>query len=260
MDVAELIASLRPVLADAVIATDFDGVLAPLVPDPEHSRPVAGAVEALMALARHGAHVAVITGRNAQTVMRLGGLDAVSGLTVAGLYGMETWTNGELATPETPQPVDALRIRLPALLADAQADPQVWIEDKRLSLVVHARKAADPDAALAALAQPVHALAAELGFEVHPGSGVLELRLPGFDKAGALARLVAAHHPRGVLYLGDDLGDLPAFAEITRLRAGGTLAWGVGVLSSDVADLAAAVDVQVADPAAAVELLAALAG
>ena len=51
MTVDELVAVLRPQLAGALIATDFDGTLAPLVPDPEDSRPVAGAVDALAALA-----------------------------------------------------------------------------------------------------------------------------------------------------------------------------------------------------------------
>ena len=77
------------------------------------------------------------------------------------------------------------------MLADAGADSGVWIEDKRLSLVVHARKAADPAAALARLTGPVTALAAELGLEVHPGRDVLEIRLPGYDKGRALRRLVA---------------------------------------------------------------------
>ena len=77
MTVDELVAVLRPQLAGALIATDFDGTLAPLVPDPEDSRPVAGAVDALAALAGRGAQVAVVTGRAADTVLRLGGLAAV---------------------------------------------------------------------------------------------------------------------------------------------------------------------------------------
>jgi trehalose 6-phosphate phosphatase len=259
MDVAELVESVRPVLDGALIATDFDGTLAPLVLDPQDSRPVAGALDALTALTGRGARVAVITGRDAGTVVRLGGLDSIAGLTVAGLYGLETWTAGKLTSPAEPDAIGELRARLPALLADAHADPKVWIEDKGLSLVVHARKADDPDAALATLSEPLSTLARELDLEVHPGAHVLELRLPGFDKGGALAQLVTAYPPRAVVYFGDDLGDLPAFAEIARRRAAGALAWSVGVLSSGVPDVAAAVDVQVADPAAAVAVLTALA-
>ncbi|WP_375503731.1 trehalose-phosphatase [uncultured Jatrophihabitans sp.] len=256
MDVDELVAEFRPRLRGALVATDFDGTLAPLTRDPEDSRPVEGAVEALAALAGLGAAVAVITGRDAQTVLRLSGLQAVPGLTVAGMYGIETWSAGELTTPDTPDPITALRERLPAVLAGG--DPDIWIEDKRLSLVVHARRAADPDAALAEVDSGVRALAAELALEVHPGSQVLELRLPGFDKAAALARL--AEGATAALYLGDDLGDLPAFDEISRLRSAGTPAWSVGVLSSGADGIATAVDVTLADPPATVELLARLSG
>ena len=113
--------------------------------------------------------------------------------------------------------IERLRERLPAAVAGG--DPQLWIEDKRLSLVVHARRAADPRAALAEVAAPVTALGRELGLDVHPGSGVLELRLPGFDKAGAVARL--AEGRSAVLFLGDDLGDLPALEHARALRADG---------------------------------------
>jgi trehalose 6-phosphate phosphatase len=256
MQPEELVAALRALVPGALIATDFDGTLAPLVPDPEQSRPVGGVIEALTALAERGAHIAVITGRDARTVVRLGGLHAVPRIVVAGLYGMETWTEGRLDSPDPPPAIDALRDRLPHIVRDG-GDPDVWIEDKRLSLVVHARKAADPDTALQRLDSPVRAVADELGFEVHPGAQVLELRLPGFDKAGALARLAAGR--RAVLFLGDDLGDLPAFAEIRRMRAQDADAYSVGVRSSGVPELDGAADVEVSDPAAVVELLRRLA-
>jgi trehalose 6-phosphate phosphatase len=252
-----VVGELRAALPDVLIAVDFDGTLAPLVPDPDTSRPVDGAIDALRALAAAGADIAVVTGRDARTVVRLGGLDGIPGVVVAGLYGIETWHDGALDTPDTPAPITVLRERLPQLLDEHHADPDVWIEDKRLSLVVHARKAADPDAALAPLREPLAALADELGLELHPGRDVLELRLPGYDKAGALARLAADH--RGVLYLGDDLGDLPAFAEIRRMRDAGRTAWSVGVLSSDVPDVVGAADLDVDGPAQAVDLLRELA-
>jgi trehalose 6-phosphate phosphatase len=255
MDAAEIVTSLRPRLDGALIATDFDGTLAPLVLDPDRSRPVAGTVEALSALAAHGAQIAIITGRDARTVVRLGSLDAVPGLIVAGLYGVETWSGGELTSPETPDAVERLRALLPPVVE--QGDPAVWIEDKRLSLVVHTRRASDPKAALAELRGPVTELGQHLGFEVHPGSDVLELRLPGFDKAGALARL--ATNRAAALYVGDDFGDLPAFAEIGRLRSAGVAAWSVAVTSSQVPDVADAADASLPRPEDVVAFFRALA-
>jgi trehalose 6-phosphate phosphatase len=258
MDVSDIAASLHDTLPDVLIAVDFDGTLAPLVPDPQASRAADGAIDALAALAATGAQVVVITGRDAHTVVRLGELERVPGIIVAGLYGIETWQDGELTTPDTPEVMTTLQQRLPQVLDQHHADPDLWIEDKRLSLVVHARRAENPDAALAPLAEPIAQLAAELGLEVHPGRDVLELRLPGYDKAGALRRLAADH--RGVLYLGDDLGDLPAFAEIRRLRGSGRIAWGVAVLSSAVTEAADAADGHLDTPADAVHLLRSIAG
>ncbi|MEV8210724.1 trehalose-phosphatase, partial [Streptomyces sp. NPDC079189] len=47
----------------AVVALDFDGTLADIVPDPEQARAHPGAVPAIAALAPKVASVAVITGR-----------------------------------------------------------------------------------------------------------------------------------------------------------------------------------------------------
>lgn len=256
MELTDIVTALRATRPDLLVATDFDGTLAPLVADPQQSRPVDGTVDALAALARAGMQVAVITGRDAQTVLRLGGLDHVPGVIVAGVYGIETWHDGELETPDTPAAIDQLQQRLPAVLADA--DPAVWIEDKRLSLVVHGRQAADPDAALAPLRAPVQSLADELGLEMHPGRDVLEVRVPGYDKASAIDRL--AGDRRGVLYLGDDVGDVPAFDHVRALREQGRVAYGVAVRASGVDAAADAADATVAEPSDAVELLRALAG
>ncbi len=259
MDLAAIVTAVRDGLPHALIALDFDGTLAPIVPDPDDSRPVSGVVEALGALAAAGARLAVITGRDARTVVRLGGLDAVPGLVVEGLYGAESWHDGRLDTPDTPPVIAELRRRLPQAISTDDGTPSaLWIEDKRLSLVVHGRRAADPDAALAPVRAPVQALADELGLEVHAGRGVLELRLPGYDKAGALRRLIERWHPRVVLFAGDDLGDVPALRAIRELRAEGLAAFAVGAGSAEVPELAAAADVLVDGPAGVRELLARL--
>ncbi|MDT4920914.1 MAG: trehalose 6-phosphate phosphatase [Pseudonocardiales bacterium] len=256
----EVIAELRSQLAGALIALDFDGTLAPIVDDPQQSRPAPGAIAALRALAGRGARIGVVTGRDARTVLRLGGLDAVPGVVIEGLYGLEQWQDGRLTAPDTPEPIESLRSSLPGVLAEHRADGGVWVEDKRLSLVVHTRPAADPAAEQLRLRGPAEELAAQLGLEVHAGRNVLEFRLPGFDKAGALRRLVGASRPTAVLYAGDDLGDLPAFGQIAEIRRAGTPAWAVAAASDEApAELVGAADGCVDGPAGGVQLLAELA-
>jgi trehalose 6-phosphate phosphatase len=258
-DTADVVKVLRADLPRTLIALDFDGTLAPIVADPASSRPAPGAVAALTTLAEAGARIAVITGRDAPTALELGGFAAVPGLVIEGNYGAETWQDGELSVPNQPPEIVALRERLPAVVAQHAGDPAVWIEDKGLSLVVHARRAADPAAAIDQLRGPVGELAEQLGLDPHAGRGVLEIRIPGYDKGVALLRLVERFDPTAVLFAGDDLGDLPAFAAIRRLRAEGRTAWGLGAASAEVPELAEAADLNVDGPAGVVALLTELA-
>src|SRR5438034_557763 len=80
---------------------------------------------------------------------------------------------------------------------------------------------AAPAAALARRRDPLSRLADSAGLTLEPGRLVLELRPPGMDKGAALRQLAAERTARSVLYCGDDLGDLAAFAAIRRLRADG---------------------------------------
>jgi trehalose 6-phosphate phosphatase len=255
-------AGLDALLADpehALVAADFDGTLSPIVDRPDEARAQPGAVPALTALAAAVGTVAVITGRPPADAVRLGGLETVPGLVVLGHYGWQRWQDGRLTAPAPPPGVDAARAALPGLLAEAGAADGTWIEDKTHALAVHTRRAADPDAALARLRGPLGELAGRLGLAAEPGRFVVELRPPGVDKGSALTGLVRERAARSVLYCGDDLGDLPAFAAIRALRARGVPGCAVASASPESPQVAAAADLVVDGPDGVVALLAALA-
>ncbi|MEU3857101.1 trehalose-phosphatase [Streptomyces sp. NPDC028722] len=249
---------------DAVIGLDFDGTLAPIVADPEQARAHPGAVPALAALAPEVASVAVITGRPPEVAVRYGGFADVPGLehlTVLGHYGAERWeaATGKVTAPPPHPGVAAARAELPGLLERAGAGPGTWIEDKGRALAVHTRRAADPQAAFEALRGPLAGLATRHGLIVEPGRLVLELRPPGMDKGVALLDHARATRAGCVVYAGDDLGDLPAFAAVDELRAAGTPGLLVCSGSTEVTELADRADLVVAGPEGVVELLRALA-
>lgn len=255
------LAAIRSAPGRALLALDFDGTLAPIVARPEDARPAPGAIDVLRRLGALGAAIAVVTGRPAGWVAATAGLQAVPGLLVEGQYGAQRWTGGRLDAGRPVPGLAAVRAALPDLLASA--DPALWVEDKGLALVVHGRAAADPAAALAGVADAVRRLASEHGLRAHDGRYVLEVRPPGHDKGAALRRLVEQLRPGAVLYAGDDVGDLPAFAELAARRDRGLpgIAVAVGEGGPDEpADLAAAADLVVPGPASLVALLAQLAG
>jgi trehalose 6-phosphate phosphatase len=243
----------------ALIAMDFDGTLAPIVADPREARADPGAVAGLRGLAGLVGTLAVITGRPAAEAVELGGFGAVPGLIVLGHYGGERWEAGELTAPEPPPGVEAARGRLPQLIADAGAPEGVRIEDKGSALAVHTRRAADPAGALAALREPLAGLAADVGLVVEPGRLVIELRPPGMDKGAALTALVAEREAGPVLFAGDDLGDLAAFAAVRALRGDGHPGVTVCSASGEVSELAAEADLVVDGPGGVAALLGSLA-
>jgi trehalose 6-phosphate phosphatase len=209
----------------ALVALDYDGTLSPIVSRPADAVPAPGAVAVMRTLAGQVGTLAIITGRPIDAVLELTGLaadgDGLAGLTVLGQYGLQRWdgATGKTSSPEPLPGVAKVRAALPEVLRDAP--PGVTVEDKVQALVVHVRRAADPDAALSALTPALTQLAADHGLEAAPGKKVLELRPPHHDKGRALRALVAERSARSVLMAGDDLGDLSAFDAVDTLRGDG---------------------------------------
>ncbi|MFD0650946.1 trehalose-phosphatase [Streptomyces malaysiensis subsp. malaysiensis] len=248
----------------AVVGFDFDGTLAEIVPDPDQARAHPGAVPALSRLAPKVRSAAVITGRPAEVAVRYGGFagaEGLDGLVVLGLYGAERWdaASGALQAPEPHPGVAAVQAELPAVLEEHGASQGTWIEDKGRAVAVHTRRAEDPQATFERLRAPLHALAERHGLIVEPGRLVLELRPPGMDKGVALMEYVRRTGAEAVLYAGDDLGDLAAFAAVERLRTEGVPGVLVCSGSTEVTELAKRADLVVDGPAGVVELLSALA-
>ncbi|MFI1018054.1 trehalose-phosphatase [Streptomyces sp. NPDC020965] len=248
----------------AVIALDFDGTLAEIVPDPEQARAHPAAVPALARLAPKVASVAVVTGRPAGVAVRYGGFAGVPGLdhlVVLGHYGAERWdaVTGTVQAPAPHPGVTAVRAELPGFLDSVGAWQGTWIEEKGQAVAVHTRRATDPRAAFEALRDPLAGLAARHGLILEPGRMVLELRPPGMDKGVALAEYVREVGAESVLYAGDDLGDLPAFGAVEKLRSDGVPGLLVCSGSAEVTELAERADLLLPGPAEVVALLAALA-
>ena len=241
---------LRAALPAGLVALDFDGTLAPISPRPGDARPLDGVHQILRAVRATGATLAVVTGRSVASLLRVSGFGAVPGIVVYGIHGAERWQAGALRTAAAPPGLDELRVSLPRLLAGI--GPDLWLEDKSLSLVVHARLTADPDRALEMLRAPVGQAAAAAGLAVRPGKEVLEICIPGIDKGTAIRELVR-DDTAAAFYAGDDLGDLPAIREVNAwAERSGRPSLTVGVGRGPAAGPA---DVTVPDPQGLLALL-----
>lgn len=200
-----------------LVATDFDGVLAPFVLDPMDARPQPGTVETLLAMADSPATtVAVVSGRDLATLDGLTGL-AGSQLVRIGSHGAET-SHGDAGaiTPEIAERLSRLR----ALVASAvrEQDPRIRLEDKPTAVVMHTRGLSEDSAATAGR---IAAMAAELdGVDLLSGKGVEELSVLRADKGTAVRALADRAGADAVVYLGDDVTDEHVFRLLTEKDLG----------------------------------------
>ncbi len=245
--------ALRAALPSGLVALDFDGTLAPISPRPGDARPLHGAGRVLRDVRATGATLAIVTGRTVASLLRVSHFAAIPGIVIYGTHGAERWQAGKLRAPAPPEGLDELRVSLPGLLASI--GPDLWMDDKGLSLVIHARLTADPERVLESLRAPVAEAAAAAGLGVRPGKEVLEICIPGLDKGTALRELLS-DDPAAAVYAGDDLGDLPAIGEVNAwAQRRGRPALTVGVSPLGRGPVAEQADVTVPDPEGLMSLL-----
>jgi trehalose 6-phosphate phosphatase len=198
-------AALQALLGQApLLAFDFDGTLAPIVARPDDAHVPPAVASRLDRLGRY-LPVAIITGRSVDDVRTR--LDFEPRF-VIGNHGAED--------PLAPTPagedaadvavLEPLRERLRGEAAALQS-----VEDKRHSVALHYRLAADRDRAHAMIGTVM----AGLGPAVRVFGGKLvanavAARAP--DKAGAMASLVVRTGATHALFVGDDVNDEPVFA------------------------------------------------
>jgi trehalose 6-phosphate phosphatase len=195
-----------------LVALDFDGVLAPIVPVPSDARALPGAAATVRALAElPGTTVTLVSGRG------LADLSAVSGLAapvrLIGSHGGERDDGGELLDDDQ----RALKARLATALADlVDGVPGVVLEDKPAGVAVHVR-GAEPDAGARVLDAVRAGPAAWAGVDATEGKAVLDLAVLQVSKGAAIDALRESVGADAVLFVGDDVTDETAFV---RLRDG----------------------------------------
>lgn len=202
--------------------SDFDGTLSPIVQRPEMARALPGATETLRRLAGRLGLVGIISGRPAAFLLeRLGPEIASAGVEIYGIHGVEHVVASSVEVSGAARVWEAIVAGV-RRAAEAAAVPGLHVEDKRYSVTLHWRDAADPSA-VAAGAEPLAArLGAESGLLTRPGKASVELVAPiDIDKGRVVAERVGTGGLARVAFFGDDTSDLSAFAAIDELRSSG---------------------------------------
>ncbi|MFT4200965.1 trehalose-phosphatase [Gordonia sp. (in: high G+C Gram-positive bacteria)] len=212
---ADLVAALQSFAAvpRIVVASDFDGCLAPIVSHPADARPDPAAVAALVELAAlRDTTVAIVSGRARADLASLAALPD-SSVTLIGSHGSE-FDDG-FTSPVTDEQRALLATVTDELSAISARFPGTMVETKPASSVLHVRNAADAESAERALDQARRGPATHAGVHATEGKAVLELAVIDTGKGHALDLLRERGGAEAVCYLGDDVTDENAFRHLT---------------------------------------------
>ncbi|MFT4087336.1 MAG: trehalose-phosphatase [Gordonia sp. (in: high G+C Gram-positive bacteria)] len=193
-----------------LVASDYDGCIAPIVSRPEDAVPNPASVDALRRCAdAPGTLVALVSGRARADLGSLSGVG--DPVVLVGSHGAEFDTG--FSTPVTDVERALLQRIIDEFTAISRRFPGTSVETKPASTTLHVRNAA-PDDASAALELAESGPAGWHGVHVTRGKAVVELAVIETSKGAALDSLRSSFGAEAVLYLGDDVTDEKAFAHL----------------------------------------------
>lgn len=247
-----------------LVATDYDGTIAPLVDRPTHAFPLPISVASMRSLAAlPDTDSAVISGRALRDLAAMSRLPRE--VTLLGSHGIEDSPDTEdFLSPAARTLLTRIRERMNALLAQA---PALLVEAKPTGVAVHLR-GLGPDIEDLALRAVAEVESWEGVTAVH-GKDVVDLSVVPTSKARALAQLRGSLRDPAVVYIGDDTSDEAALATLgdrdLGIRVGTPEAALAGAAASPAASPAAttstsatAASFTVADPQAVALVLSSL--
>jgi trehalose 6-phosphate phosphatase len=251
--VTDALEPFRTHAADALIAFDFDGTLAPIVDEPAAAAPMEGVPAALERLAARFGEVAVLSGRPLEFLERW--FPEPSGVTLVGLYGLESRRFGERVDHPT-SGVWRETMADVAGLARLRGPQGMDVELKGLSITLHYRRRPELESEVVAWAESI---AGPAGLRARPAKMSVELHPPIDEDKGTVLQRLAGSHTGPVLFAGDDVGDVPAFQALDELRSAGRDVLAIVVDGPEVpAALRGRADLLVDGPAEVAELVLAL--
>lgn len=190
-----------------VVATDYDGTLAPIVTDPAKARPLREGMVALRALSElPSTEAVVVSGRSLKDLHTLAGFpDAVH---LIGSHGSE-FDAGFVSSLTEAQ----IRLRgelLEELTKAAGRVEGLHVEAKPASVAFHYRNA-DPARSRVVLEELESGIAKRDGVSIKRGKMVLELAVVSTSKGTALRTMRQRLAADAVVFFGDDITDEDAF-------------------------------------------------
>lgn len=244
---SSLQASLRRLAASPslIVATDFDGTLAPIVGRPKDARILPRAQKALEILQEASdVQVVLLTGRALESLNDTG--VQTHNWIISGSHGSElqglSMDPTDVSSEEKPvgMPLNKeeehrlgkLTRRLERALGN---EPGLRLEHKPFGIVVHTREVESSEQAEELLAAAV-VLGTVSGIEIREGKQVREFSVRRSSKGDAIGQIRTQFPNASVIFLGDDVTDEDVFATLSHDDVGVKVGEGLSQAQERVAD------------------------
>lgn len=193
-----------------LVAVDFDGTIAPIVPNPDQARPLPESLGALESLALlDNTFLAVVSGRDLLDLRSR--LDTFPSCWLSASHGRVVVAPGD-AVSEVPRDPRLDEFRTCHLL------PGIRREIKDHSVAFHWR--GRDEGVPVGWVRDIQAKSVRMGLVVQEGRQVIEVLTPGSNKADALRELARRCEATAVVYAGDDRTDQAAIVEASETGLG----------------------------------------
>ena len=194
------------------LITDMDGTISPIphnflqTPIPPPTLPQ------LTALVSHFDVLAIVSGRTSEAVKDIVNIE---GIKYIGHYGMEQWDNNQaILHPDAGAYVPSMRA-LAKELEPLRSIKGLIIQDKWATISIHYHMSPQPEIVkqqILDLLMKSPYIKNLLIMDEKTNIGIVPR--VSIDKGTAVTNLIQQHNLKGAIYLGDDIGDAPAFRAI----------------------------------------------
>jgi trehalose 6-phosphate phosphatase len=202
---------------ETIIITDIDGTISSIEPLPHQALITDNMKEILNNIQLKFKLLAIITGRSLEDALEM---INIPGILYIGNHGMEYLRDNEIVTDK--KTLDYIP-KISEIHNELKNEPNIKIpgiilENKRACISIHYRSTKDPQSARKTILKTLNNIETPEGLQIKEGRKIIEVKpIIGNDKGKIINKIAKNYHAKKLIYLGDDVTDVDAFQEISKL-------------------------------------------
>ena len=202
---------------ETIIVTDIDGTISSIETLPQQAVITNNMKGTLNNIQQKFKLLSIITGRSLKDALEMINID---GILYIGNHGMEYQRNNEIVTDKkTLKYIPKINDLYMKLKNESNLKQSgIILENKNACITIHYRTAQDTQSARKTILKTLKDIQTTEGLQIKEGRKIIEVRPPiGNDKGKIINKIVKNYEAKKLIYLGDDITDVDAFREISKL-------------------------------------------